>query len=151
MTAAPTVSGSCACTSITFRATRPEGKSCINCHCGLCRRLSGAAFTTWVSVASAEFDVLSGESSLAEYQATENVRRFFCTHCGTHVFSRDKRYPNIHGAPLGVVAEPHGFAPAGDYFSSDKAAWAHLSPGIPHFGGASGFGPLAARDQGSGC
>jgi hypothetical protein len=107
--------------------------------------LTGAAFTTWLSVPAEHFDLLSGDQLLMPYQATENVIRHFCRHCGTHVFSRDRRNPEILGLPLGIVAEPHGITPNGDYFSSDKAQWAHLFPGIPHFGGPSGFEPIPSQ------
>lgn len=115
----------------------------INCHCGLCRRLSGSAFTTWVTAKVEEVEI-DGEEELSLYQPTTNLERKFCRRCGTHVLTKDKRHPGILGIPAGLLAGLEVPPPSGEYFVSHKAPWFNISSGLPCFGGENGFEPVAA-------
>ncbi|MFY7864692.1 GFA family protein [Roseateles sp.] len=130
--------GACFCGAVTLRAAAPP-KGVIHCHCGQCRRLSGAAFTTWVSVAR-ERCTVSGAESLAVFSPTPNGRRHFCKHCGSHVFTEDLRMPQIYGVPAGILqGEALSIAPSQHYFVSHKAAWHEIADALPQFGGESGY------------
>lgn len=134
------IEGACGCGAVTF-TVREAPQSSINCHCGLCRRLSGNAFTTWVSFSTEAFD-LSGQERLRSFAATLNVTRHFCSSCGTHVFTADARYPKIVGVPAGVIFGELELQPKGHYFVSHKAAWHAIGDSLPQFGGESGFEPI---------
>lgn len=127
----------CACRNVQIRFSA-ENLRCINCHCGLCRRLSGAAYSTWLSVDTDRFDLHTGADEVARYEATDNFHRYFCTACATTVFTTDARRPGIFGVPLGIVGEPHGIRPDAEYFASDKVDWCSLTPGLKHYGGSTG-------------
>jgi hypothetical protein len=128
----------CYCGAVSLRASAPP-KSVIHCHCGQCRRLSGAAFTTWVSLPR-EACVVTGTESLAVYSPTPNGRRHFCQCCGTHVFTEDTRMPQIYGVPAGILQEAHlSLAPSQHFFVSHKAAWHEIADALPQFGGESGY------------
>ncbi len=132
----------CHCGVISLRvAAAPRAP--INCHCGLCRRLSGSAFTTWVTAKVVEVTI-GGESALSEYQPTENLARLFCRQCGTHILTKDKRHPGILGIPAGLLEDLDVPPPKGEYFVSHKARWFSITSGLPCFGGNSGFDAVAA-------
>ena len=111
-----------------------EVRSVIHCHCGECRRLSGGAFTTWVSMPRKTMSVF-GEESLSPFSVTANVTRHFCTICGTHVFSTDLRVPKIAGVPAGIIEGAFPLLPSAHYFVDDKAAWYTITDALPQFGG----------------
>jgi hypothetical protein len=115
--------------------------SLINCHCGFCRHLSGAAFSTWATVTAATVLVLRS-GSLRHYQASGNCTRAFCEACGTHVFSKDRRLIDKIGIPAGVIDAKNLPGVSGHYFVDDKASWHSIEDTHPCFGGASGFQPL---------
>lgn len=143
-----TRSGRCHCGEVTLHVNgllRPP----INCHCGLCRRLSGAAFTTWLSVPADDF-VLQGEEQLCCYSPTPHLQRFFCRHCGTHVLTRDARCSHIVGLPAGVMADADVPPPSGEYFVSHKASWHTLPAAAACFGGDTGFEPIPGPAGGHG-
>ena len=48
MTQPPVARGSCYCGAVSVTVPSPLRRPG-NCHCGECRRLSGAAFTTWIT------------------------------------------------------------------------------------------------------
>lgn len=134
--------GSCACGAVQFSAdARP--KSVIHCHCGLCRRLSGAAFTTWVSYPREAFN-LSGEATLCRFEASPNTTRHFCRICGTHIYSLDVRYPDIVGVPAGIISDALSRDPEGHYFVEYKASWYGIHDALPKLGSSS---PSASMDE----
>ena len=129
--------GQCFCGTVKLRVFEPLAAP-INCHCGQCRRLNGAAFTTWFSVPERHLEI-SGEASLSEFSPTENLTRKFCKFCGAHVVTQDKRSPKIVGIHAGTFDSEKLPKPKADYFVTDKAAWFDIPPGTKCFGGKTGF------------
>ena len=138
---AAVVSARCFCGAAAVRC-EAAAKGVVHCHCGECRRLSGAAFTTWVSLPR-EAVHLSGTDSLVAFNATPNLTRHFCKVCGSHVFTADRRYPKILGVPAGIIDGRLPAEPTAHYFVSHKAAWHVIGDQRPQFGGESGVEPLA--------
>jgi hypothetical protein len=134
------VSARCYCGAVALHSTA-AAQSVVNCHCGQCRRLSGAAYTTWVSLAKHEVQQI-GTDNLVAFNATSNVTRHFCKVCGSHVFTVDKRHPKIMGVPAGVIESQLPSQPKAHYFVSHMAAWHAVSDGLPQFGGESGVEPM---------
>ncbi|WP_170182054.1 GFA family protein [Phreatobacter stygius] len=128
----------CHCGGYQARLAKPPNRL-INCHCGFCRSLGGAAFTTWATVPVVDLTVeCTGE--LRSYRASENAIGVFCATCGTHVHSEDRRLPGKIGIPAGIItgALP---PPSAHYFTDHKADWFSISDALPCFGGETGFAP----------
>jgi hypothetical protein len=135
-------SAGCFCGAVKLQFSA-NTKGVINCHCGECRRLSGSAFTTWTAFA-AEATAIEGKESLTAFQVTENVRRYFCRTCGSHVYTSDKRYSKMLGVPAGAFSSGVPFKPSAHYFVGHRAAWNEINDAIPQFGGESGHVPTDA-------
>ena len=131
----------CYCGAVSLRPTAPPA-SVVNCHCGQCRRLSGAAFTTWASFNKTALPT-TGEEPLSSFEVTANVTRHFCRVCGSHVFTADRRLPAILGVPAGALEGEPVAAPSAHYFVDDRAPWHSISDDLPRFGGESGTEPIA--------
>jgi hypothetical protein len=129
----------CHCGSHAARLVHPP-RDVLNCHCGFCRALSGAAFTTWASFRPTDI-VVEQDGPLHRYAASIHATRCFCPACGTHVMSLDSRLPDTIGVPAGIIA---GNLPPvrAHYFVSDKAAWVSWSDDLPCYGGTDGFTPV---------
>ncbi len=113
--------GSCYCGAVSVTVPSPLRRPG-NCHCGECRRLSGAAFTTWIT-APRDQVVVGNPEGLTVFSPTANLQRSFCRQCGSHVFTTDQRLPKVYGFPAGLF-EGEAIAPPGeDYFLEDKASW----------------------------
>ncbi|MBF9035902.1 GFA family protein [Rhodobacterales bacterium HKCCE2091] len=82
------VEGHCLCGSVRIEvgAHRPETSAC---HCGLCRRWTGAA--QWGFEAEAGEVRVAGE--VRTYRAVPFAERAFCPACGTHLWLRDDDGP----------------------------------------------------------
>lgn len=107
----------------------------------MCRENHGSVFTTWISVAANKV-VIPGDAPISEYDVSENSRSYFCSKCGTKVFAKDNRYPNVIAFLAGTVFGVTLKQASGDYFYSDKAPWYTGETDIPKFGGKSGFEKL---------
>lgn len=137
MTSTPVHQGGCYCGRVRLRFdTAPQ--SVIHCHCGQCRRLSGGAFTTWISVARSALQI-EGAEHLQAFDATANVTRHFCRTCGTHVYTGDRRLPEVAGLPAGVVDDGRVVTPQAHYFVDDRTPWHVPDDGLPWYGGATGY------------
>ena len=121
-----TILGSCFCGAVSVSLPSPL-RTPVNCHCGQCRRLSGAAWTTWITAAR-EHTVLHGAEHLTAFDVTANVRRHFCNRCGSHVMTEDRRLLAVYGMPAGLFEGVEIEAPKRDYFLEDKVPWAD----VPH-------------------
>jgi hypothetical protein len=139
MQSPPTTSARCYCSAVRIQFNAAP-KSVIHCHCGQCRRLSGSAFTTWVSFSRQAMELV-GEASLSEFRATSNVLRRFCSHCGSHIYTTDSRATEIVGVPSGVIVGELP-PPKAHYFVHHKAAWHAIGDALRQFGGETGFEPI---------
>ena len=139
----PALSIRCYCAAVTIK-TDAAPSSVVNCHCGQCRRLSGAAFTTWASFPRTAITT-TGDEPLSSFHVTPNVTRHFCRVCGSHVFTADARLPKILGVPAGALEGGPIGSPSAHYFVDHKASWQAICDGQPQFGGESGMTPSGAE------
>lgn len=133
----PALLGPCYCGAVVLQSSASP-TSIIHCHCRQCRRLSGAAFTTWLGLPR-EATAISGATNLQRFAPSDNGLRHFCRHCGTHVFTEDKRLPDILGVPAGILSSALTAQPSGHYFFSNKATRHSCHDDLAKFGGVSGF------------
>src|SRR5262245_25990984 len=88
--------GQCFCGKIQYEVQEPF-KFIVHDHCSVCRRISGAAFVTWAGVMEEKFRLLKGKDDLKTFASSPEAQRQFCSHCGSHLFFRSKRWPGeIH-------------------------------------------------------
>lgn len=116
-----TLQGSCNCGAVKFTlAQTPTDASA--CHCTQCRKQSGHYFAS--ANLPKEGVALAGGENLTWYQASEKVRRGFCSKCGAWLFweplFRDwtsVALGSLDGA-TGLNLERHIFvAHKGDYYA----------------------------------
>ena len=60
------IDGSCLCGSIRYQAERPAGPMA-HCHCQMCRKAHGSAFSTVLPVDKDGFRWTAGEDLLAQF------------------------------------------------------------------------------------
>ncbi len=138
MTAA---AASCYCGTIGASLDLAEAGA-LHCHCSQCRRLSGAAFSTWLNLPKAGFRIDAGADDLSVFAVTDNSTRHFCRHCGAHVYSTDSRAPDIVGLPLGIVTGDGLPQPNMHYYFDSGVSWCDVALTAQTAGGATGLEPL---------
>lgn len=116
------VKGSCHCGAVSY-TVHGDIVSVVNCHCGLCRSLSGTAFASYVVVREPELS-LRGRDSLASYTATDKSTKHFCKVCGTPIFNTNPvTYPSLVMLYLGTLASSASLTPKINVFCESKLPW----------------------------
>ena len=117
------ISGGCKCGRVSFSAEGPE-LQVVSCHCGMCRSLTGAAFSTYIVVREGQFRITEGSEKLASYEVTGRTSRHFCPACGTSLFnSNPETYSGLRMLYLGTVAGNERFVPRINIFCESQLPW----------------------------
>ncbi|MCX7059542.1 MAG: GFA family protein [Gammaproteobacteria bacterium] len=126
--------GSCLCGTIRYQFDQPVSRIGL-CHCQMCRKASGTAFAANAPVPRSEFRLLAGAEALKAYASSPGKQRWFCSNCGSPVYSESARYPDLVRIRLGSLDAPAGRLPDYHYLLSAKADWdTSGDDGLPRFG-----------------
>ena len=112
--------GSCNCGAVTYRVNG-EIKRVVNCHCGLCRKMNGGAFSTYVIVLEKDFALQSG--NLQSCQVSEKATRHTCARCSTPVFNANAEYDGLKILYLGSVDDVRDIKPQVNIYNENKLDW----------------------------
>ena len=128
--------GRCHCGQIQYSVAGPVVQV-VACHCGLCRGMTGAAFSSYAVVQSDRLTVTQGRGVLAAYAVTERTTRHFCNACGTPIFNSNPcSYPGLAMLYLGTVAGHELLAPKIDLYCESRLPWVRLHESCKSFAGA---------------
>lgn len=82
-----TIDGGCLCGAFQFRITGPLTDVRL-CHCDLCRRANGSAFSANSRVPVSHFAVVRQAAPISEFQSSPGAWKCFCSVCGSPVYSK---------------------------------------------------------------
>jgi hypothetical protein len=121
--------GGCRCGAVRFEATA-EPLSIGFCHCGDCRRATGAPVSAFVGF-DADAVQLSG-STLRSYE-NGAVTRSFCGLCGSPVSYVDQRLPGRLWFMLGVMDMPANYKPTLHAYVREQLPYVHMPDGLQRY------------------
>lgn len=122
-----TVTGSCLCGALSFRADVPP-RRVTHCHCEMCRRASGAAVATFATFESAR---VHWDGEMRRFDSSEVGWRGFCPTCGSTVCFGFKPRPERIYIATGIFDDPDAF-PAGFHdYREHKIEWLSVDPELP--------------------
>ncbi len=132
--------GGCLCGDIRFRITKdPEWAG--HCHCSICRKQSGAPYTTGVQFAIEAFEWTKGEP--VHFRDQVGADRGFCAHCGSSI-----TWESPAGGFLvfvGGLDRAEDVHPDGHGYTSTMLPWVKLDDGLPQY--AEGSPGLSWNDE----
>ncbi|MEN3976154.1 GFA family protein [Emcibacter sp. SYSU 3D8] len=129
--------GRCLCGTVRYRVSGTLGPVRY-CHCRMCQRASGSAFSANASVPVERFALLAGADSIREYEASPGAFRCFCGRCGSPVFARLAFDPAHIRIRLGGLDRPHGVEITAHVWTDSKSSWYEIGEALPQYG--QGFG-----------
>lgn len=137
--------GGCLCGAVRFTA-RGEPQLVGHCHCGDCRKSSGAGHVSFAFYREADLAV-KGESGSHDVEADGGgkMTRLFCPRCGSRLFARSSRRPGAIGVVLGAFDEPAAFVPSVSLFVSRAQPWDTVAAGTARFD--ANIGPPPGRSE----
>lgn len=124
--------GGCLCGTVRFAVVGEATNACY-CHCTSCRRASGAPFVAWATFPSAQFRLLHG--TLASVRSSAQVKRGFCSVCGTSLTYAHAARPEEIDVALATLDAPEAISPEYHIWTADKLRWVTLGDGLPQYRG----------------
>jgi len=114
--------GTCACKAVQYTV---DGriKSVVNCHCNLCKKITGGAFETIALVSERNLKITSGEEYLIRYALTNNADKYFCKVCGTPIYNQNKRVPGNSMIHIGSLDNPSSLSPTINLHCNSMLSW----------------------------
>jgi len=120
------IAGGCLCGACRYE-TDAEPINVRACHCCACQKATGSPFYARVLV---PLDGLRVSGPIRWFASSDDVRRGFCTQCGSTLFSERLSIGAI-GLTMGTLDEPDRFRPTEHIWVSSKQAWIELADGLP--------------------
>jgi hypothetical protein len=122
------IQGGCLCGRIRYAIDGPITEA-NNCHCSMCRRFHGAAFSTYGKFDSAHFRWLSGHELLTVYETSPGVGWAFCRICGSSLGM--PMHGKLSEVTLGSLDTDPGVRPTEHIFVGSKAPWFEITDTLP--------------------
>ncbi len=122
--------GSCNCKSVHFSSS-DDVRTIVNCHCNLCRKMNGSAFSTYVVVTDEDF-VLKG-GSLKTVRVSDNASKSFCENCGTPIFNQNTKLAGLKILYLGSIDSAPNLKPALNIFCDSQLNWINQMSSLSNF------------------
>ena len=134
--------GGCLCGAVRYRATADPIRA-VNCHCGMCRRASGAAFLTHVHFPIDAFIWTAGTPT--RYRSSADAERGFCETCGSTLTMHESVLDDRVQVSLGSLDRPGDVRPDDHVWTESQLAWLKIEDGLPRFPRSSAAVPSRAE------
>ena len=125
--------GRCLCGQVQFEI-HGELRDVVNCHCSKCRRFHGN-YGAYTDIKGENLNITE-QKSLKWYKSptdeTANVRRGFCSECGSSLFWHPKDQPNIAIA-AGSLDSPTHLKTIGHIWCSQISDFYKVEDNLPQF------------------
>jgi hypothetical protein len=110
-----------------------------NCHCSMCRKSHGAAYSTFVRLVADDLRIVAGAELLRAYRSSESIERAFCGGCGSPLTFRFAGMPDAVWVTLATFDDDPGVRPSAHIFVTSKAPWVEIAGDLPQY---PEYGPL---------
>ena len=120
--------GGCFCDDVRYEAGG-EPRQLTNCHCTICRGLSGAPYVAWFTVPRACFRFVRGEPSC--FRSSARGTRSFCGRCGSQLTFASDEAPHEIAVTTCTLDEPEALPPQDHTYLRSKLDWVASADGLP--------------------
>lgn len=123
--------GRCLCGEVEFELRQPV-PNLYQCHCSLCRRVTGSSANAALRIPAARFAWLTGREQIAEYETDSGYRSHFCRRCGSPL-------PNptaggaIYWVPVGLLDDTGKIALGAHLYTASRASWDIIAGAGEHY------------------
>ena len=127
MTDSLNLNGGCLCGEIQYRTIGPPLWVC-HCHCRMCQKHTGAAFSTFVGFMPEHISWAKRKPRL--YQSSTLVWRGFCPECGSTI-SFHRTHKSEVSISAGSLDNPESVTPDFHIMTESQIPWLKLNDGLP--------------------
>ncbi len=136
--------GGCLCGAARYRADADPLRVVI-CHCGICRRISGAPMLCFVHFPASAFIWLVGRPT--RYRSSLGAERGFCARCGSTLTMHEAVLADRVQVALGSLDRPDLVRPDDHVWTQSQLPWLRISDDLPRFPHISSAVPSRALDR----
>ena len=122
--------GSCLCGTVKYEVHAAPALM-YHCHCVTCRRASGASFATNMLVSTDAFMVVGGREILSSYESSPGKRRYFCSGCGSPIYSHGESTRHFVSVRCGTLRTDPGIRPSYHSYVASGAPWTVIGDDLP--------------------
>ena len=126
--------GGCLCGAVRYRIER-KFLNAMHCHCSMCQRVHGGAYSTHVTARPDQLIWEQGLSTLVAYQSSAQGVRKFCPQCGSQMLIYGQTGDATQAVPAGTLDGDPPLTVRGHMFASDALGWAQPEDGLPRYPG----------------
>ena len=125
------IKGSCLCGKVEYELAE-KGLFINNCHCSQCRKMSGAAFGSFLHINGDYFKWLKGEELIQVYNPSPDIFRAFCKTCGSCIPAILEEHNHVI-VPAGTLDDGPDLEPVVNIFVGSKASWYTITDNLPSY------------------
>lgn len=122
--------GSCLCSGVKYEIDGDLG-AVTNCHCSLCRKMSGSAFASGATIPISEFRFVTGQELLKEWESSPGYHRVFCGRCGSPILKKKDADPEHLRLRVGTLDSDPRVKISKHTHVRSKAPWVEIKDGLP--------------------
>jgi hypothetical protein len=104
-----------------------------HCHCSMCRRQHGSAFSTYCETDAAGYAIERGAEAIVAYASSPEAERRFCGRCGTKLSFHAAAAPSRIWIAAGALDDDPGVRPECHIFVGSKAGWYDIADPLPQY------------------
>jgi hypothetical protein len=128
-----TWNGGCLCGAVRYRAEVDDPTS-MSCYCRDCQRATGSACATFFGVSLQKLGIQGPVRGYAKAgDSGREVKRFFCSECGSPLYSVVEVVPGMAWVKTGTLDDPNVVAPKINIWTRSRSTWAPIDPKLPAF------------------
>ena len=131
--------GSCLCGAVRYEVTGSV-HDVHHCHCSMCRRSHGTAYSTFARLTASDFRFAAGADHVRVYRSSPQIERTFCDTCGGRLTIRFDGMPDAVWVSMGTLDDDPGIRAGSHMFVASKAPWEEISDALPQY---REYGPIA--------
>ena len=126
-----TATGHCHCGAIRYEVVGEMLHHAL-CHCGDCRRHSGAPMVGWIAFPARALTITAGSPKV--YKSSNTGERHFCGACGTGLFYYNEAFlPGLVDIQSATLDDPESMPPQVHIQTADRLAWMVTAHELPAF------------------
>ncbi len=124
--------GQCLCGAVRYECTGDPEKASY-CHCDDCKKATGGPYTVGVLAQAATLRIISGQvkgyTTIAD--SGRKITRQFCPNCGSPLFTRAEKCPDLVFLKAGCLDEPELIKPGCQTWAKRAVPWAYIDEKLP--------------------
>lgn len=115
------VNGQCSCGSVGYKLSI-DSLLAYQCHCSICRKATGSAFSTTLMAPEAGFAWLRGKELISSYAKDNGYKVNFCSRCGSPVPNKFRGFPLL-SVPVGSIDGNPSIKVVAQLYLGSRAKW----------------------------